>query len=231
MLLKTRSQIATDTWKNPKIRARRVAALKRACNVPRIRKLQRRNALARWSDPEFKKATLAAVAKTQGSSEFKKKFAKIIRKTWTPARLAAHRKHAKSREFRKKKSLASKRAWRTRSREKAAVVYRNVLSGLRTTQPNVAEKVLLATLNTLWPKQFKLNFGEGRIRIGRKIPDILHISKPLVVELFGDHCHEDYQVGNRRVYFGKRGYDCVVIWASQLRKGPEFLKRKLEGLL
>ena len=56
--------------------------------------------------------------------------------------------------------------------------------------------------------------GDGELIIEGKIPDFVSDNK--IVEIFGDYWHAREDEEERIEFFRKRGFDCLVIWESDL---------------
>jgi very-short-patch-repair endonuclease len=99
---------------------------------------------------------------------------------------------------------------------------------------NKAEWRLHRMLMRLYPKMW-LFTGNGRQRIGGKVPDFTHVRLKRVIELFGKHWHEesftgkrnDNHVSGRKRHFKGYGYQTVIIWDSELKKGINYIYEKL----
>jgi predicted glycosyl hydrolase (DUF1957 family) len=105
-------------------------------------------------------------------------------------------------KYRKSMSAAVKKSWDKsppKRRQEAAKVYRNI-------------------------GQFVLNAPPIQIMVGKKVPDILHVEKPVAIELFGDYWHSEGRTGlsrqgaekERKDHFKKYGFRTVVIWESEM---------------
>lgn len=81
--------------------------------------------------------------------------------------------------------------------------------------PNKKEKILIDLFSSLslpyvyYGNEIKLNLG--------KIPDFIHEDKLKIIELFGNHWHEQIEEQERINFFEKHGYTCLVIWEHELK--------------
>ena len=79
--------------------------------------------------------------------------------------------------------------------------------------PNRAELRLLATLE---PCGFRF-VGGGDLVIDGKCPDFWDGGTRLV-ELFGRHWHQPFEVEGRVAFFNARGYECLVVWDDEVKE-------------
>jgi hypothetical protein len=101
-------------------------------------------------------------------------------------------------------------------------------------KPNQVELKLQTILQHLFPDEFNLNVLKAR-RIGRKIPDFIHKSLPILVEMFGDYWHgplmtgrSNYEEAKLRIdYFSHFDFVTVVIWEFEVENVDEIKKRIL----
>lgn len=98
---------------------------------------------------------------------------------------------------------------------------------------NDTEKKLFKFLQELFPGQFQF-VGDGKFVIAGKCPDFVHVSEPLIIELFGDYWHSEEQTGlresdheqERKQIFESEGYKTLIIWEHELENEDQ-LKEKL----
>ena len=82
--------------------------------------------------------------------------------------------------------------------------------------PNHAE---LALEKLISPLGFRF-VGDGQLMVGRRCPDFWDGGTRLV-ELYGDYWHRGDDPAARVSYFQERGYNCLVVWESELKGCPE----------
>lgn len=84
-------------------------------------------------------------------------------------------------------------------------------------KPNKAEKRLNEIISSVCP-DYKFNGGyELGITIGNYIPDFVNVNgKKKVIELFGKRWHQESEIESRKAKMAKLGWDCLVIWDSEL---------------
>jgi very-short-patch-repair endonuclease len=68
-------------------------------------------------------------------------------------------------------------------------------------------------------KRHNLEFryvGDGKISIGRKCPDFIHLEQRKIVELFGNYWHQPSDVDKKITYFASKGFATLIIWENEL---------------
>ena len=109
-------------------------------------------------------------------------------------------------------------------------------------RPTKPEKIfqVIVDNNTL---SFKYT-GDGKVVIGNKCPDFMHLTKKIVVEVFGHAFHSPLFTFKKKMpyhqtyegtikHYKKHGYKCVIFWDRDLveRKDAEaFVLSALEGM-
>ena len=93
--------------------------------------------------------------------------------------------------------------------------------------PNKQEKKLQSMLDSTFPEQWSF-VGDGQLRVGRKYPDFKSTSSNKLIELYGDFYHKGQNPDDRIQYFKQFGYDCIVIWASELKDEDTVISRVAE---
>ncbi len=66
---------------------------------------------------------------------------------------------------------------------------------------------------------------DKKIVIGGKVPDFIHESENKLIEIFGDYWHKGNNPQDRIDFFKKYGYECLVIWASELKDVERIVER------
>lgn len=218
--------------KNKKVQAKRAASLRVFLNTPdgkaKWSEVQKRL----WNDSDFRierskaiKVGCALEGRSERISEGNKKAWKdpAIRAKRLSSILLANQGKARIKKI-GKASLAS---WASGNRK----LNRQMAS------PNNSEIKLDTILQKYFPGLFSFNVKKG-VRIGGKTPDFLNTDEKAVVELFGDYWHgqkmtghsERVSVARRRDHFRKYGYECVVIWGSELLDTMKIVKRVIMAL-
>ena len=91
-------------------------------------------------------------------------------------------------------------------------------------KPNKAEKSVIKILENVGINSFDF-VGDFTKWIGGKNPDFIDIKNYKIFELFGDYWHSEELTGisktkheiERKNHFKKFGYDCLIIWESELK--------------
>lgn len=97
--------------------------------------------------------------------------------------------------------------------------------------PNKPERHLGQILNERWPSEWKFTgAGEFATPVGNKIPDFMHVAKPLIIEVYGRYWHNDEEVEPRIAHFAAFGYKAIVIWQDEL-KAPELVVKRISDLV
>lgn len=120
-------------------------------------------------------------------------------------------------QTRKKNSIASKKNWENPEYRKKVLAVRS---------PNKAEKVLQEILKNMNLNSY-IYVGDGKVRIGRKIPDFINEKEKKIIELFGERYHEKIEEIERKEYFKERGYNTLIIWSIDLFKNREKMKNNI----
>jgi len=98
-------------------------------------------------------------------------------------------------------------------------------SARRPTRPEV---LLDELIEKACPKEY-IYTGDGMVIVCGLSPDFLNINgQKKVVELFGNHWHEEDEEEARIKKFKDFGFDCLVIWESDL-KDPETVMEKVRN--
>ena len=96
---------------------------------------------------------------------------------------------------------------------------------LSTNSPNEEEKQLNQILSKILLDEYEF-VGNGKLKIGRKIPDFVNKDNNKLIELYGNYYHKSQNPQDRINYFKPFGYDTLVIWTSELRNITQ-LKNKI----
>lgn len=97
----------------------------------------------------------------------------------------------------------------------------------RKLKPNKPEQFLIKLLNKLFPNEYKY-IGNYQFFLGGKNPDFMNMNgQKKLIELYGDYWHKKESEQIRIDHFKKYGFDTLVIWENELKKGRLKLRRKL----
>ena len=92
--------------------------------------------------------------------------------------------------------------------QKAALEYR---------RPTGAEQKMINLLGDVCPNEYKYS-GNGIVKIGTLYPDFININgKKKVIEVFGNHWHRGENPQDKISQYKEYGFDCLVIWESELK--------------
>jgi very-short-patch-repair endonuclease/predicted DNA-binding protein YlxM (UPF0122 family) len=92
-------------------------------------------------------------------------------------------------------------------------------------RPNKAELHLERILNDNFPNSWKY-VGDGEFIIGGKNPDFININgKKQIIELFGTHWHNLFDVAKRTETFRQYGFNTLIIWEDELNNEEAIVKR------
>ncbi len=117
--------------------------------------------------------------------------------------------------FRAMRSTATKQLWQ--NPEHAQKVFRNA-------SPNKAELKLEDILNRYFPGQWKFVGNKG-VKLGELYPDFLNVNgKKQVIELFGAHWHDVFDIAKKRDSYRKYGFDVAIVWEDELKDEERLIK-------
>jgi very-short-patch-repair endonuclease len=106
-------------------------------------------------------------------------------------------------------------------------------------RPNKPEQKMIELI-----QQNQLPFtynGITKKEIGRKIPDFIHNTKPILLEVFGRAFHDpnkafvdnltyDKTEAGTKEYYQQQGYTCIVIWEEELQQ-PQIILERIQNKL
>jgi len=88
-------------------------------------------------------------------------------------------------------------------------------------KPNKIEVEFLKIILQACPNEY-IYVGDYSMIIGGKCPDYMNVNgKKKLIELFGDYWHEKGSEWKRIEHFSCFGFDCLVIWESELKTKPK----------
>ena len=110
----------------------------------------------------------------------------------------------------------------------------------RNVSPNKAELLFEKILDILFPNQWKF-IGDGKEEehiLGGRVPDFVHTSKNLLIELFGEYWHGEEHTGisvdvhmqERIDHFKFHDYQTLIVWTSEL-EDVDSLKKKIQNYI
>lgn len=135
-------------------------------------------------------------------------------------------------ESKRKLQASNQRYWAGLSDEEKENLLKKAFRALRR-RPNIPEQRLISQI-----EKGKLPYryvGDGAFMLGGKCPDFLNVNgKKQLIELFGLHWHDTFDVARRSEHFRQYGFDTLVIWEDELKdmdavisKIKKFSHRKL----
>lgn len=77
-------------------------------------------------------------------------------------------------------------------------------------------------------KEYNLDYlfiGNSGYKIGRKYPDFIDEKNKRIIEIFGEFFHKKEEEKERINYFKEIGYNCLVIWASELKYKDKVIEK------
>jgi G:T-mismatch repair DNA endonuclease (very short patch repair protein) len=84
-------------------------------------------------------------------------------------------------------------------------------------RPTKPERSLDRLLSINFPGQWKY-VGDGQTRFGGKCPDFINVNgKKQLIEIFGIHWHDIFDVSRRIDHFNQFGFATLVIWEDELK--------------
>lgn len=119
------------------------------------------------------------------------------------------------------------RKWHIENPEKWMALRKKHRQTLGLHLPTSPEIQVMAILDTVCPNEFMYT-GDETIRIGNRYPDFLNInSKKKIIEVFGDYWHRGENPQDIINEYKQFGFDCLVIWESEL-KAKELVKERIK---
>jgi very-short-patch-repair endonuclease len=95
-------------------------------------------------------------------------------------------------------------------------------------KPTKPELQMEALLNELFPKEYKY-VGDGDVWIAGKCPDFINCNgQKKIIEVYGDYWHKDDNPQDRIDIFEPYGYQTLVIWASEIDDGTNYVRNEIK---
>jgi len=124
-------------------------------------------------------------------------------------------------EERIKRSKAMKEKWESPGYSKKILHRRSVSGPEKDFQNNYVNKYGLSYF-------YNGNLSNREVVISGKTPDFVHNTENKFIEIWGDFYHRGQNPQDRIDFFRERGYDCLVLWASELSKEDTTIKKIVE---
>lgn len=83
-------------------------------------------------------------------------------------------------------------------------------------------------------KRLKIGFeytGNFTFDVNGKCPDFRILRSRKLIEVFGDYWHESKEVKKKIKWYKKYGYECLVVWESDLKNDEENVQRVVKKYL
>lgn len=173
------------------------------------RKLARKQALKRWSDPEFKAQRIADIQELTQTPEYRAARSKSALASWEG-----------NTERKRLISQIITELWEDPEWAKQQI--QRMIAGCqrRPTKPELQLFELLSTNN--YPYVY---IGDGGLWIGTKNPDFIWPEERKLIEMFGSHWHDKEEVQPRTKYFIDYGFDTLIIWDYELDDTEQLLAK------
>lgn len=150
------------------------------------------------------------------SKETRKKISLISKNNWLKPGYA---EKIHNKESKRKISIATIKLWNSLDYIEKQNISRQIL-------PNKPEKKIMVLLDCLYPGEWKYT-GDFSFLIGGKNPDFVNINgQKKCIEHYGTYWHKGDNPQDRIDLFKSYGWDCLVIWESEL-KDFKSLRRKI----
>ena len=95
-------------------------------------------------------------------------------------------------------------------------------------KPNFVESYLFNFISLLLPGQYALNVAARFLVLEGKVPDYVCLEERKIIELFGERWHKTEEAQKRVNFFRSRGWDCLIIWARELKDCGRLRRRILK---
>lgn len=191
----------------------------------RFREKQRRKAKHRWQDEEYREkqreTVIQAMRNVCAAKAYRQKLSQARLKLWQDEKYRESQKQIRqSEEFREKVSQVMLKTW-----QDPEYAQKILTQFLRQTRP---EKEMEQLLDELFPGEYKY-VGDGQFIIGGKNPDFININgQKKIIEVYGDYWHADDDPQERIDFFHRYGFDCLVIWESELQEVDSVVEKLVE---
>lgn len=91
-------------------------------------------------------------------------------------------------------------------------------------RPNHPEQKLIDLI-----EKYKLPWkyvGDGQVMLGGKFPDFINTNgRKAVLEVFGDHWHDIFDIARKTYHYQQYGFDCLIIWEDELKDESRLLDK------
>jgi len=136
-----------------------------------------------------------------------------------------------TKETKRKISLSQRNRWQENHERLSAIVANNLPKEPSEKQlkaslkkPNKEEIQLIELL-----QEYNLPFkyvGNGEFILGGKCPDFINVNgRKQVIEFFGNHWHDVFDIARRKEHFRQYGFDTLIIWEEELKDQEKLVKK------
>ena len=201
--------------KRPEVKEKISQALKgRQMSPEWIKKIQNRLAEL-WQDPTYKGRMIEILR----SPRRRQQNAEFLSKLWASKHIEMV-EIARQRQQKFANTPEGKEACRKGAKAALKVRYK----------PNYPEQQLLNILELHFPNQWKF-VGNGEVWLGNRNPDFLNTDgRKIVIELFGTHWHDLFDVARRTEHYKQYGFACLCFWSDEISNEESIVKRCKKAL-
>jgi len=212
----------------PSSRANRSKNQKKTNKRQDVKDKRSKATIENWKNIEVRKNRIQQLQAATNTPEIKLKRKQSTTKTWQDIAIREKRIQkmieAQNRpEVKLKISNSDKKKWSDSEYKEKTLRAIGIGSHIL---PNKPETFIMNLLNDLYPNEWKYT-GDFSFIIGGKNPDFVNINgQKKCIEHFGDYWHKDDDPQDRINLFKQYGWDCLVIWESELKNFKK-LRRKI----
>jgi len=208
----------------------------------------------RWTDPDWR-AMMISRRENSPTFKYRNKMKITMIKKWENPEYRIMMEEARRRdsklysdamkrnwqnpEYRKKQEMSSrgessrrvnKKWWNEATQEEIIERFKRIFAN-QDIRPTKIEIFVDGLVQTACP-EFRY-VGNRKVWIGKKNPDWIHRNRNLVIEYFSDYYHGEKRTGRtkeqeedlRKSHFKKYGYDCLIIWESELKNLENIIEK------
>ena len=195
-----------------------------------------------WQEDEFRKKQ----RQIRQTEEHREKLSQVLQERWQDEEYREKHRQALQERWQDPNSSYNTEEYREKLRQIRRVVCRSKTFREKMSQivqecwkdPDYARKVLTQFLQQTRPEQLMEHLldelfpgeyeyvGDGQLIIGGKCPDFANVNgKKKLIEVFGDYWHAGQDPQERIDFFCQYGFDCLVIWESELENLEEVAEK------
>lgn len=216
---------AKHRWQNEEYQERQRESRKQIHQSKECREKKRQVMLKVWQNEEYRKKHREKLRQAHHSEESREKKRQAMLEVWRDEEY--RKKHqaevcqaCQSQEFKEKMRQVLRHLW-----QDPEYAQRVLTSLHQQTQP---ERQIEHLLDRLFPGEYQY-VGLGEVIIGGKIPDFININgQKKIIEVYGDYWHQNDDPQERIDFFHRYGFDCLVIWESELQEVDSVVEKLVE---